>query len=285
MKYSSRHHKLKTPRKPLNLNKKKLLKYFTFFCVVIGLIWGIIFTGLLKIQSSKFNFPINFNCSSVESFDDYDRTGESIILFDTRKLEEEIEKNPCIESAFVELSPSRIINITVTQARPIASLFINPRLEEINKIASSSVDLRSATVSAILESSQLIDTQKDLNSRLLLQNRVSTESSLPKFVIPENQKNNNNYVDYKIKTVLDCLTENLIQTTTFSIINQNINIYFININNGFTTLDAKLLVSPNTINEKFCPALQEIIQKSTIDGIKLDSIDLRFKDPVVNIIK
>ena len=41
-----------------------------------------------------------------------------------------------------------------TQTRPIASLFISPKLEEINKIATSSVDLRSATVSAILESSQ-----------------------------------------------------------------------------------------------------------------------------------
>jgi len=284
VKYSSRHHKLKTPRKPLNLNKKKLLKYFTFSCVVIGLVWGIMFTNLLKIQSSKFNFPSNFNCSSVESFNGYDRTGQSIILFNTRKLEEEIEKNPCIESAFVELSPNRILNITITQTRPIASLFISPKLEEINKIASSSVDLRSATVSAILESSQLVDTNKDLNSRLLLQNRVSTESSLPKFIIPEKQKSDN-YTDYKIKNVLDCLTDNLIQTTSFLIINQNLNIYFINVNNGFTTLDAKLFVSPITINEKFCPALQEIIQKSTIDGIKLDSIDLRFKDPVVNIKK
>lgn len=252
--------------------------------MLLGLVWGIMFTNLLKIQSSKFNFPSNFNCTSIESFDDYDRTGESIVLFDTQKLEEEIEKNPCIESAFVELAPSRVINITVTQARPIANLFINTKLEELNKIATSSVDLRSATVSAILESSQLIDTQNDLNSRMLIQNRVSTESSLPKLIIPEDQKNGN-FVDYKIKTVLDCLTENLIQTTSFSIINQNLNIYFINVNNGFTTLDAKLIVSPNTINEKFCPALQEIIQKSTIDGIKLDSVDLRFKDPVVNIKK
>jgi len=285
MKYSSRYLKSKSPKKRLNLTRYKTVKIFLTAIFIIIFIWAFFFTNLLKVQFTEFNLPPDFKCLGTNEMSQYKQDGKSVFFFNTRFLEEKIEQNSCIENAFIELTPDRKITITLTQARPIANFYLNPKLQEIEKIASSSADLRSATVSALLQSSSLIDTSKDLNSRSLIQPRVSSIASVPKFVVSENHKSQSDFSSYKIDSVLNCLSQNLIQTSSVVLVSPILIIYYISLNNGFTTLDAKLLLNPQLFSEKICQSLQEIIQKSTIDGIKLDSIDLRFKDPVVNIKK
>lgn len=285
MKYSPRFHKLKTPKKPLDLSKRKILRAFLIVISPFVLIWIFFFSNLLKVQSTEFNLPPDFNCLTNQDLRRYDQDNQSVFLFDTQTLEEKIEQNSCIQNAFVELTPNRKIVISLTQTRPVANFYINPKLDDVEKVASSSVDLRTSTVSALLQSSSLIDTSKDLNSRSLIEPRTSSVSSLPKFVVSEKIKAQSDFANYKINEVLDCLSQNLIQTSSVVLVNQLLILYYISVNNGFTTLDAKLLINPSAVSKNFCTALQEIIQKSTIDGIKLDSIDLRFKDPVVNLKK
>ncbi len=285
MKYSSQYQKLKKPKKPFHFSKRKVVIIFVAGFTPILLFWVVFYSDVLKVQTTNFTLPADFKCLSQTELNKYDQTGKSIFFFNTQLLEVEIKKNPCVEDVFVELSPDRSITISITSSRQIANFFLGPQLEDVKKIASSTADLRSATVSALLQSSSLIDTLKDLNSRSLIQPRTASGSALPKFIVPEAFKLQSDYSRYKINSVLDCLNNNLIQAGSVVLVNDELLIYYISINNGFTTLNAKLLTSPNSITEKFCPVLQEIIQKSTIDGIKLDSIDLRFKDPVVNIKK
>ena len=285
MKYSSQYQKLNKPKKPFRFSKRKVTIFLVTGFAPILLLWVIFYSDVLKVQATTYILPVDFKCLSQAELNKYDQTGKSIFFFNTQLLEAEIKKNTCIEDVFVELSPDRSITISMTNSRQIANFFLGPQLNDVKKIASSTADLRSATVSALLQSSSLIDTLKDLNSRSLIQPRTASRSALPKFIVPEAFKQQSDYSSYKINNVLDCLNSNLIQVASVVLVNDELLIYYINVNNGFTTLDAKLLTSPNSVTEKFCPVLQEIIQKSTIDGIKLDSIDLRFKDPVVNIKK
>lgn len=285
MKYSTRHHRIKRPRQPLRISKKQII-ISIIICFLLPILYWLTFQStLFKIQKTEFITPSDFNCLNQSQLLQFDQSGKSIFLFNTSELEQEIKKNNCIEDVFIELTPSRVLKVSFTMTRSLAGIYINPKLQEIYKIATSSIDLRSSTVSAILKSSSIIDTNKDLNSRSLTQIRVASDSSLPKFYLGDDQKNNQDFSNFQIIPILNCLSENLIQSTSFVLINQRLVIYNLNVNNGFTTLDAKLLINPEMLPQKFCITLQEIIQKSTIDGIKLDSIDLRFKDPVVNILK
>lgn len=285
MKYSSRHHRIKRPRQPFKISKKKLITVTLIFFVTPFIYWLVFHSALFKIQKTEFATPANFNCLNTSQLSQFDRTGKSIFFFNTSQLEEELKQNSCIEEVFVELNPKRVLKISFTLARPMAEIYVNPKLQDVYKVATSSIDLRSSTVSAILKPTSLIDTNKNLNSRSLTQVRVASDSSLPKLFLGEDQKSNQDFSKFQIIPVLNCLSENLIQSIYFTVINQRLVVYNLNVNNGFTTLDAKLLVNPEMLPQNFCLTLQEIIQKSTIDGIKLDSIDLRFKDPVVNIIK
>lgn len=285
MKYTRGHYKVKRPRKRPQFSDKKVFKLILFFLSISVAVWVVLYSNLLKIQSTDFNSPADLTCLDTQDLQKYDQTGKSIFFFDTTKLESEIKKNPCLEEVFVELTPSRSLKISLIQATPTANLFINPKLSQARLIATSSVELKNASVSALIETSSLIDTSKDLNTKSLIQPRSASVSALPKFVISDDDKKTTDFASLRINEVFQCLSQNLIQTTSVINLNPDLQIYYITVSNGFAVFNTKLLISPSAISEKFCLALQEIIQKSTIDGIKLDSIDLRFKDPVVNLKK
>lgn len=269
------------------LSFKKTIRILALPAALIMLTLIVTKTSLLRIQSTDFVLPNEFSCITPQELTRFEAKNSSIILFDTDSLEQKLEQIPCIDSAFVEILPSRTLKVTLTQSRPVANYFINPELENLAKIATSSVELKTATAEAILTNSSLIDTSQDLNTRALIQPRFSTDSaklSLPKLIVGENTfKSAKDFTPAKIIPVLECFAANLYQPKSALFINNFLIIYYFTISNGFVSSNLKLLISPDNLPSNFCSSLQEIIQKSTIDGIKLDSIDLRFKDPVVNL--